>query len=155
MIIRSAFNTSPILLILWYLKYTNSYNRKTESGYVKKINVYECDGCLNCDLKDKCTKSKYNKKLHVPHLFIELREKSYKNITSDLGNYLRMNRSIQVKGAFGVIKENNKFRQFLLRGMKKLKIEFLLICMAFNINKLHMKKENDRLRVAFHQKKLY
>ena len=43
------------------LKYTNSYNRKTESGYIKRIDVYECENCSDCDLKVKCTKSKYNK----------------------------------------------------------------------------------------------
>ena len=32
---------------------------------------------------------------------------------------LRMNRSIHVEGAFGVIKENRKFRQFMLRGSKR------------------------------------
>ena len=136
------------------LKYISSYNRKTESGYMKKIDVYECENCQDCNLKSKCTKSKYNKKLHVPRKFIELREESRKNITGELGIYLRMNRSIQVEGAFGVIKENRKFRQFLLRGSKKVKIEFLLVCMAFNINKLHAKLENERLGVAFHQKKL-
>ncbi len=136
------------------LKYTNSYNRKTGSGYMKKIDVYECENCQGCNLKMKCTKSKYNKKLHVPQLFIELRKKSYENITENLGIYLRMNRSIQVEGAFGIIKENRKFRQFMLRGSKKVKIEFLLVCMAFNINKLHAKIESNRLEVAFHQKKL-
>ena len=97
---------------------------------MKKIDVYECENCQGCNLKMKCTKSKYNKKLHVPQLFIELRKKSYENITENLGIYLRMNRSIQVEGAFGIIKENRKFRQFMLRGSKKVKIEFLLVCMA-------------------------
>ena len=136
------------------LKYIYSSNKKTESGYIKKIDVYGCDNCSDCNSKSQCTRSKYNKKLYVPRLFTELREKSYENITSDLGIYLRLNRSIQVEGAFGVIKENRKFRQFLLRGTKKVEIEFLLICMAYNINKLHAKKEKERLGVAFHKKKL-
>ena len=83
------------------LKYTTSYNRKTTSGYMKKIDIYECENCQDCNLKTKCTKSKYNKKLHVPQLFIELRKKSLENITENLGIYLRMNRSIQVEGLLG------------------------------------------------------
>ena len=62
-----------------------------------------------------------------------------------------MNCSIKIERAFGIIKENHKFGQFLLRGKKKVKIEFLLI---FNIRKLHAKIENELLGAAFHQKKL-
>ena len=64
-----------------------------------------------------------------------------------------MNRSIQLEGSFGVIKENYKFRQFLRRG-KKVKIEFLLIFRTFNIRKFNRKMKIDRLGVAFHQKNL-
>lgn len=48
-----------------------------------------------------------------------------------------MNRSIQSEGAFGVVKQNYGFRQFLLRGHKKVSTEVLLLVMAYNINKLH------------------
>ena len=55
-----------------------------------------------------------------------------------------MNRSIQVEGAFGVIKQDYGFRQFLLRGNKKVRTEMLLIAMAFNVNKLHRKIQDNR-----------
>ena len=55
-----------------------------------------------------------------------------------------MNRSIQSEGAFGVVKQNYGFRQFLLRGNKKVNTEILLLAMAYNINKLHSKIQNDR-----------
>ena len=38
------------------------------------------------------------------------------------GFSLRVKRSIQVEGAFGVIKEDHGFRQFLTRGKKNVKI---------------------------------
>ena len=50
-----------------------------------------------------------------------------------------MNRSIQVEGAFGVIKENHNFRRFLTRGKKSVKVEFTLLALAYNLNKLHNK----------------
>ena len=55
-----------------------------------------------------------------------------------------MNRSIQSEGAFGVVKQDYGFRQFLLRGNKKVTTEILLLAMSYNINKLHSKIQNDR-----------
>ena len=54
------------------------------------------------------------------------------------------NRSIQSEGAFGVIKQNYGFRQFLLRGNKKVTTEIMLLAMSYNINKLHSKIQNNR-----------
>ena len=55
-----------------------------------------------------------------------------------------MNRSIQSEGAFGVVKQNYGFRQFLLRGKKKVTTEILLLAMAYDINKLHAKIQQNR-----------
>ena len=43
-------------------------------------------------------------------------EKAEQLIASDDGIILRMNRSIQVEGAFGVLKEDYAFRRFLTGG---------------------------------------
>ena len=50
-----------------------------------------------------------------------------------------MNRSIQVEGAFGVIKQDYGFRRFLLRGKKNIRTEFTLLAFAYNIKKLFNK----------------
>ncbi len=52
----------------------------------------------------KCTRSKKYKQLYVSKVFIEKREVSLKDILSSTGRKYRMNRSIQVEGAFGVLK---------------------------------------------------
>ena len=43
-----------------------------------------------------------------------------------------------------MIKQNYAFRQFLLRGNKKVFTELLLIAMGYNINKLHAKIQHNR-----------
>jgi len=43
-----------------------------------------------------------------------------------------------VEPVFGIIKEVLKFRQFLLRGMKKAKGEWTLACMAYNLKRMHI-----------------
>ena len=53
--------------------------------------------------------------------------------------------SIQVEGAFGVLKNDYEFQKFLLRGKTKVKLEILLLCMGYNLNKLHAKIQNERI----------
>ena len=55
-----------------------------------------------------------------------------------------MNRSIQVEGAVGVLKNDYEFQRFLLRGKTKVKLDILLLCMGYNLNKLHAKIQNER-----------
>ena len=66
------------------------------------------------------------------------------NILSVRGILYRMNRSIQVERAFGVLKNDYEFQRFLLRGKTKVKLEILLLCMGYNLNKLHAKIQNER-----------
>jgi len=118
--------------------------RKSKSGFEAEITYYECEGCSDCPHKKKCTRSKDNRTLQVSKKFIVQRAQSLKRITSEKGILLRMNRSIQAEGAFGVIKHDYGFRQFLLRGSKKVLTEILLVAMGYNINKLHSKIQQNR-----------
>lgn len=122
--------------------------KKSRSGYESKVKIYECESCEGCPYKVKCTKAKGNKELQVSVNFVRLREISLKNITTDKGIKLRINRSIQVEGAFGVLKEDYGFRRFLMRGKKNVKTEFMLLCFGYNINKLHSKIVNNRCGVS-------
>lgn len=71
--------------------------------------------------------------MYVSKSFIEKREESYQNILSETGSQYRMNRSIQVEGAFGVLKNDYEFQRFLLRGKNRVKLELLLLCLVNNI----------------------
>ena len=125
-------------------------NQKSKSGYRSEVTVYECESCEGCPYKEKCTKSQSNKKLYISKNFIAQRQKSYENIMSEKGILYRMNRSIQVEGAFGVLKNDYEFQRFLMRGKTKVKLEILLLCMGYNINKLHAKIQGERLNEHLH-----
>lgn len=90
--------------------------QKSKSGYESEGTVYECEDCTGCSHKEKCTKAKGSKRLYISKSFLEKRQESYENILSETGIKYRMNRSIQVEGAFGVLKNNYEFQRFLLRG---------------------------------------
>ena len=121
-----------------------STTRKSKSTFKSIINIYECERCLGCEYKNKCTKAKNNRQLHVPKEFLRLRSESLANITTKEGIRLRINRSIQVEGAFAVIKQDYGFRRFLMRGNKKVRIELLIMSFAYNVNKLHNKTLHGR-----------
>ena len=55
------------------------------------------------------------------------KKEATQRITTDEGIILRMNRSIQVEGAFGVIKQDFAFRRFLTRGKKRPKRNFFFL----------------------------
>jgi hypothetical protein len=92
--------------------------------------------------------------MEVSKNFQVQRENSFSNITSNQGILLRINRSIQVEGAFGVIKQDHGFRRFLLRGKQKVKIEFLFMVIGYNINKLHNKIQNNRCGMQLYEKEI-
>jgi hypothetical protein len=46
-------------------------------------------------------------------------------------------RACSVEPVFGIIKSAMGFRQFLLRGIKKVSGEWNLICLAYNLKRLH------------------
>jgi len=56
------------------LTYVFDKTRKSKSGFESHVKVYECESCENCELKVKCTKSKYNKRLYVADNFLIYRE---------------------------------------------------------------------------------
>ncbi|MBO4572375.1 MAG: transposase, partial [Clostridia bacterium] len=68
---------------------------------------------MGCPHRDECFQSKKEYRvIRVSFKFYEKRKQSLENITTDKGIELRMNRSIQVEGAFGVIKQDMGFRRF-------------------------------------------
>jgi hypothetical protein len=62
-----------------------------------------------------------------------------------------MNRSIQVEGVFGVLKEDYGFRRFLTREKQSVKVEFMLLCFGYKLNKLHKIMKTQSLGVTLYK----
>lgn len=133
------------------LYYEYEKRSKTKSGYIRSTSVYKSESCEGCPYKEKCIKTGNCKtpiEERTKHLYVSRTHAHYKamaqeKITSEKGCQLRMNRSIQVEGFFGVIKEDMHFRRFLTRGAVKVDIEMKLLGMAFNILKYYHKKQRN------------
>lgn len=129
--------------------------RKSASGFESMVTRYQCESCTDCILRDKCFRSKYpdkNREFDVSKIFLRQRQHAKEQITSQEGILLRINRSIQVEGAFAVIKEDYAFRRFLTRGMENVRTEMLLMAMGYNLFRLHCKIQSGRSKQILFQK---
>ena len=115
---------------------------------------YRCEDCKGCPLRENCCQAKdveQPKELRVNKTLQALRKASQENIATESGIYLRLCRSIQVEGAFGLLKTDFGFRRFLTRGKANVRIELFFLALAFNLKKLWMKRENGRLQTHLSQ----
>ncbi|UKI49670.1 MAG: transposase [Clostridium sp.] len=63
-------------------------------------------------------------------------QQAEKNLLSIEGIEMRVNRSSQVEGAFGVIKQDFQYERFRRRSINKVSAEFMLVCLGYNVRKL-------------------
>ena len=128
------------------LKFRRESKKTTENGYVVATRYYSNDKCGRCPHKNKCHRSqKGYRTVRVNQVLNEYRPKVLEALTSETGVLLRMNRSIQVEGVFGVLKEDYGFRRFLTRGQVNIETQFFLLAFAFNIEKLSNRTKKGRL----------
>jgi transposase len=106
------------------------------------LKQYIGDHCSICVLKNACTKAKKRIISRDPreHLMEEMRKK----LRTEEGNELYQERMSTVEPVFGQMKQNRGFTEFLLRGKDKAKVEFILMCIVHNIEKIGgFLKRND------------
>lgn len=119
----------------------DSYGTK---GRYLQINAnYRCEGCGECPNKTACTKSTDGRTLNRNFILEEFQEKVDENLATEFGKELKKQRSIQVEGAFGVIKEDIKYSRLRRRGIKNVKLELYLVALGFNLMKYHNKKKRS------------
>ena len=130
------------------LKFKRESKKITENGYTVTTRYYSNDKCGRCPHRDKCHKSKNGyRTIQVNNVILEHRPKTLEALTSEEGALLRMNRSIQVEGVFGVLKEDYGFRRFLTRGKKNIETQFFLLAFALNVKKLCNREKSGRVGV--------
>ena len=124
--------------------------RESLNKYSKResyISHYKCEDCTGCPSRASCCSSKdvdKPKMLQIKKQLKEKRAESLANITTEEGILLRMCRSIQVEGAFGLIKNDFAFRRFFSTGKKNIRTELFFLAMGFNLKKRWMKQQKNR-----------
>ena len=109
----------------------NKYGRTEE--------IYVCENCEGCPLKAHCTKSKGNRTIRLNRELTAMHREVIANLECIHGALLRMNRSIQSEGTFGVIKWDRSYKRLFRRGLSGVVLELILIACGFNLYKFHNK----------------
>jgi len=76
--------------------------------------------------------------LPVPPVDATPLEKMAYKLSTEIGQVIYRLRKCTVEPVIGIIKEILGFRQFSLRGLKKVAGEWCLVCLAFNLKRLHI-----------------
>lgn len=113
------------------------------SWHHKKANstFYKVEGCNKCQFNLYCKRfmKEKNENYKIFEVTIELQkyiQQAETNLLSIAGIEMRVNRSSQVEGAFGVIKQDIQYERFRRRSLDKVSTEFMLVCLGYNIRKL-------------------
>lgn len=108
--------------------------------------TYRCKECPECPVKSACSKkAKYKKVVRGKHE--HLIEKNRSELISEQGRKEYQKRMHTVEPVFGNIKFNLGFRQFLVRGITKVKGEFSLMCIVHNLKKIALYCENNAINI--------
>ena len=119
-----------------HMKKVGDSKRKTDSGYVSKISIYEAENCNGCPLRCLCHKSKTNRRIEVNHNLNRHKHKVRELLTSPDGLFYRSQRPIEPEAVFGQMKYDKAYNRFRHFGEEKVKADFALFATAFNIGKL-------------------
>ncbi|MCF0052020.1 IS1182 family transposase [Dyadobacter sp. LJ53] len=117
------------------MTYLGDRTKKTVTGFEQTVRLYQAKNCVNCPLNGVCHKSQGNRIIQINVNLERLKQQAEKLLKSEEGVSKRKKRCFDVEAVFGNIKANHGFRRFMLRGRKKVEIEWGLIAIAQNIRK--------------------
>ena len=102
---------------------------------------YECGDCRGCTFMHYCRRFNAereadSKVFEIDVEGLRLKEEARDRLLSPSGIEMRVNRSCQVEGAFGMIKQDMGYVRFRRTSLEKARLEFMLYCLGLNIRKL-------------------
>ena len=97
-------------------------------------------GCSRCQFRAHCwqflkKKTGNERVFEVSPGFEADLEESRRNLRSPKGIELRVNRSVQVEGSFGNVKQNMGYTRFRRRGLEAARAEVMMVCLGFNVRR--------------------
>ena len=118
------------------LKYEET-KKDLRNGVIAEMRVYRCRSCEGCGLANVCRDPKAKRGRSISRDQYEpLREQMHQRMKSVEGKATYARRMHTAETPFGHIKSVMGVRQFLLRGLEKVRIEWCWVCTAYNLKKL-------------------
>ena len=110
----------------------NEYGRQEE--------VYECEDCTGCPFAEQCKKTDRNRTVRINEELTAMHKEVITNLESIQGSLLRMNRSIQAEGTFGIMKNDRNYKRIVRKGINSVILELYLVAIGQNLYKYHNKQ---------------
>jgi len=103
----------------------------------KTVRIYRCHACAGCPLASACLakRGKHGRTISRD-AYEEVRQRTAARMASEAGQQVYHQRPRIAETTFGILKSVMGLRQFLLRGLEKVKTEWRWAVTAFNIIKL-------------------
>jgi transposase len=120
--------------------YKETIERKSKTGFISAIRVYECEDCSACVVKSECTKAEGNRQIQYNHTLEIYKKQARENLNSKVGKELRRRRGFEVETPFGDFRRNRSFSRFNLRSLPKVEHEFGLLSIGYNLRKIYFKE---------------
>jgi len=100
------------------------------------LSEYQCLDCEHCPLAAGCLSKKARRRRISRDQFEAAREQTTRRMAAAEGKAVYRRRAPVIEGTFGCLKSAMGFRRFLLRGLDKVRTEWLWMCTGFNLKKL-------------------
>ena len=110
------------------------------NAYGRQEEIYRCEDCSGCPYAEKCKKSDQNRTVRINRELTAMHQEVINNLESIHGALLRMNRSIQAEGTFGIMKNDRWYKRIVRRGIKSVRLEVFLVSIGQNLYKFHNKQ---------------
>lgn len=122
-------------------KFHFAYRRDVRGNqYGRQEEIYICEDCSGCPYAGQCKKTEKNRSIRVNRELTAMHQEVIENLESIHGALLRMNRSIQAEGTFGIIKKDRWYKRIVRRGIESVRMEIFLVSIGHNLYKYHNKQ---------------
>jgi hypothetical protein len=121
------------------------YLKKRDKAEPYKVRVYRCGNYLDCPVRWQCSSSQTGRtvQIHPNHDALLRQREKHKDET--LRAALKK-RSVIIERVFAWGKQGMGFRRWTVRGREKVKTQWLLLCTAINLRRLHKQWATGKLR---------
>ena len=116
----------------FHLKYRQNVRG---NAYGRQEEVYQCEDCSGCPFTQRCKNTDKNRTVRINHELTAMHREVVDNLESIHGALLRMNRSIQAEGTFGIMKNDRWYKRIVRRGINSVKLEIFLVSIGQNLYK--------------------
>lgn len=128
-------------------KFKFAYRKAVKGNlYGRQNEIYECEDCSGCPYAEQCKKTEKNRTVCLNQELTDIHKEVLNNLNSIHGALLRMNRSIQAEGTFGILKYDRWYKRTVRRGLDSVRLELYLVSIGHNLYKYFNK--HYRLRNA-------